>query len=154
VDATPEPIEDEDGFRPYRAVYEGNLHKVAADDPAASEWIERAAAAWEMYTSASTDNPALEARLDAVELELHRVARRTGRNGDLRDARRLDIAKAVSDALGDRDLAVHFDLSVSDGRFAFERRDLALAGVAGPAAPKAGPGRIRQTRKVQPSRFR
>ena len=70
-----------------------------------------------------SDRDLLEARLASAERELQRIEMRThGQNVDLRNARRREIAEAVRHALGDRELATHFDLRVDNGLFAFQRR--------------------------------
>ena len=76
----------------------------------------------------SAEQERLEARLAAIEEELRRVeSRTTGEDGDLRNARQREIADAVHNALGDRDLAPHFDFTMGNGRFTFQRRTPAEA---------------------------
>jgi hypothetical protein len=94
----------------------------------------------------------LEARLASAERELQRVEMRThGENGDLRNARRREIAEAVRHALGDRELATHFDLRVDNGLFAFQRRPSGALAATGPIRGEASvlvadsAGRIRQS---------
>ena len=69
----------------------------------------------------------LEQRVAAAEAELRRIAKRTkGKKGDLRRAGKDKIAKQVRKALGDPEIAHHFDLQVGKGRFAFARRSAEL----------------------------
>ena len=76
----------------------------------------------------SAEQERLEARLAAIEEELRRVESRTnGEDGDLRNARQREIADAVHNALGDRELAPHFDFTMGNGRFTFQRRTPAEA---------------------------
>ncbi len=106
---------------------------------------------------ASGDPDWLEARLASAERELQRVEMRThGQNGDLRNARRREIAEAVRQALGDRELATHFDLRVDNGLFAFQRRRPGVSAGPGPIRGAANilvadsAGRIRQSEPVLP----
>ena len=105
----------------------------------------------------SGDRDWLEARLASAERELQRVEMRThGQNGDLRNARRREIAEAVRQALGDRELATHFDLRVDNGLFAFQRRRPGVSAGPGPIRGAANilvadsAGRIRQSEPVRP----
>jgi hypothetical protein len=106
---------------------------------------------------AAGDGDWLEARLAAAERELQRVEMRThGENGDLRNARRREIAEAVRHALGDREMATHFDLRVDNGLFAFQRRRPGALAATGPIRGEANvliadsAGRIRAAGPVRP----
>lgn len=75
----------------------------------------------------------LEARLEAAERELRRLETRTNQtNGDLRNARRREIAAAVRQVLADDELTSHFELLLGDGRFEFHRRGPGISSTAGP----------------------
>ncbi len=82
---------------------------------------------------AGSEHERLEARLEIAERELRRLEKRTNRqNGDLRNARRREIAEAVQHALEDGELTPHFDLLLGNGRFEFHRRGPGLSNNPGP----------------------
>ena len=120
--------DESDGFQPYRPVYERHLHR--SDDEApprrlapTNDWDPATTSDVRTESHPGMNRLWLEARLDAAELELYRVERRTnGEDGDLRNARQREIANAVRLALGDTELATHFEFVVEHGRFAFQRR--------------------------------
>lgn len=204
--SAPEPSTD-DGFRPYRAVYERDILRAAdeATSRAAAEQLEREAA-WDragsevdlpapvpvsarahMILSAGAPDPqptiveaavaspapaksdasaqavpdgpagaapmvfdvgtgsrerdheGLEARLEVAERELRSLERRTNRDdGDLRNARRRELAEAAREVLEDGALAPHFDLLLGNGRFEFHRRGPGLSSDATPIRRVAG----------------
>ncbi len=127
--------------------------EITADEPVP---VEIAASA-NLDEQTLSDHDGLEVRLDAAERELRRLERRTNRkNGDLRNARRREIAEAVRHVLDDGELTPHFDLLLGNGRFEFHRRGPGLSNTSGPMRlvadttnPVAGPGpQIRQERVV------
>ena len=123
-----EPADASDGFQPYRPVYERHLHRRDDEAPPrrlapTNDWDPATTSDVRTESHPGMNRLWLEARLDAAELELYRVERRTnGEDGDLRNARQRDIADAVRLALGDTELATHFAFVVEHGRFAFQRR--------------------------------
>jgi hypothetical protein len=129
--AAEEPV----GFRPYKAVYERHVIRGTrnVDDGPGSEDDQaepRSSATWQgaAWDDATSDEDrsqvdrSLDALLDAAEDQLRQIEQRTGEDGDLRDARRRQIAEAVREALGDEELGSHFHLLVGNGRFGFQRR--------------------------------
>ena len=118
---------------------------------------------------AASEHDRLEARLETAERALRHLEERTNRqNGDLRNARRREIAEAVQHALEDGELTPHFDLLLGNGRLEFHRRGPGLSNNPGPIrrvavedvvddladradASTAGPGpQITRERFVQP----
>lgn len=133
-----------DDFRPYKPIHERNIESLEDQIADAEElvWIERAAALWDRSATETEDRKVdwLEVRLKEAEKELRKVEARTrDEDGDLRHARKLEITEEIRRALGDDELALHFDIRVGHGRFVFSRKD----------DDGARPGMIRGNRSAQ-----
>jgi hypothetical protein len=113
-DDAPSPTPDrdpaggsDDGFRPYRAVYEAHARRRegradASDGP--PSWADRAASAWD-----ASEGDSREIGPEITDPEQRRITRRAkSRNGEARTARAREIAEKVQRALGDDDLAPDF----------------------------------------------
>jgi len=111
------PAATDDGFRPYRPVYERRARRLQDDADAHDEaphWLERAAA-WRdvaedddrdpdaLATAGEPDGPAEDA-----QPQPRRIGKRTrGVNGDARGAREREIATKLREALGGEELSPH-----------------------------------------------